>query len=143
MPRSVQLPTPRPSYESLLKRLRIPKSRQKELLAIMEDGSDAKMGASQADPVRTVKVEILRQTYRNGASKMGPYGSIIPPGTVGHTIAVHNGKRFVPIYVTKSMVGHKLGEFASAASANTRPAKAASRLKRESGRGLKAKVMTK
>ena len=37
--------------------------------------------------------------------------STITPEMVGHTIAVHNGKRFVPVYVTENMVGHKLGEF--------------------------------
>jgi large subunit ribosomal protein L2 len=39
--------------------------------------------------------------------------SVIPPEFVGHTIAVHNGNRFLPVYVTERMVGHKLGEFAS------------------------------
>ena len=37
--------------------------------------------------------------------------STITPEMVGHTIAVHNGKRFIPVYVTENMVGHKLGEF--------------------------------
>lgn len=38
--------------------------------------------------------------------------STIPPEFVGHTIAVHNGRKFIPVYVTEQMVGHKLGEFA-------------------------------
>lgn len=38
--------------------------------------------------------------------------SMITPDFVGHTIAVHNGKDFIPIYITENMVGHKLGEFA-------------------------------
>ena len=38
--------------------------------------------------------------------------STIIPDMVGHTIAVHNGKKFIPVYVTEQMVGHKLGEFA-------------------------------
>ncbi len=38
--------------------------------------------------------------------------STIPPEFVGHTIAVHNGRKCVPVYVTEDMVGHKLGEFA-------------------------------
>lgn len=37
--------------------------------------------------------------------------SIIIPEFVGHTLAVHNGKKFIPIYITENMVGHKLGEF--------------------------------
>jgi len=39
-------------------------------------------------------------------------GSMISPDFVGHTIAVHNGNKFIPVYVTENMVGHKLGEFA-------------------------------
>ncbi|MBI4391661.1 MAG: 30S ribosomal protein S19 [candidate division NC10 bacterium] len=38
--------------------------------------------------------------------------STITPEFVGHTLAVHNGKKFIPVYVTENMVGHKLGEFA-------------------------------
>ena len=38
--------------------------------------------------------------------------SMISPDFVGHTLAVHNGKKFLPVYVTENMVGHKLGEFA-------------------------------
>ena len=38
--------------------------------------------------------------------------STVVPEMVGHTIAVHNGKKFIPVYVTENMVGHKLGEFA-------------------------------
>ncbi len=38
--------------------------------------------------------------------------SVIPPEFVGFTIAIHNGNRFIPVYVTERMVGHKLGEFA-------------------------------
>ena len=37
--------------------------------------------------------------------------STIPPDMVGHTIAVHNGRKFIPVYLTENMVGHKLGEF--------------------------------
>ena len=37
--------------------------------------------------------------------------SVIIPDMVGHTLAVHNGKKFIPVYVTENMVGHKLGEF--------------------------------
>ena len=38
--------------------------------------------------------------------------SVISPDFVGHTIAVHNGNKFIPVYITENMVGHKLGEFA-------------------------------
>lgn len=39
--------------------------------------------------------------------------STITPEMIGHTLAVHNGKKFIPVYVTENMVGHKLGEFAA------------------------------
>ena len=38
--------------------------------------------------------------------------STITPEMVGHTVAVHNGKKFIPVYITENMVGHKFGEFA-------------------------------
>jgi small subunit ribosomal protein S19 len=38
--------------------------------------------------------------------------SLISPDFIGHTLAVHNGNKFIPVYVTENMVGHKLGEFA-------------------------------
>ena len=51
--------------------------------------------------------------------------STIHPEFVGHTIAVHNGKKFVPVYVTENMVGHKLGEFAATRTFKGHSAKAA------------------
>jgi len=39
--------------------------------------------------------------------------SVIPPEFVGHTVAVHNGNKFIPVYMTERMVGHRLGEFAA------------------------------
>src|SRR5437667_3115733 len=56
-------------------------------------------------------------TAMNAASEKKIYKtwsrrSTITPEMVGHTIAVHNGKKFIPVYVTENMVGHKLGEFA-------------------------------
>ncbi|MCG3115617.1 MAG: 30S ribosomal protein S19 [Candidatus Manganitrophus sp.] len=39
--------------------------------------------------------------------------STITPEMIGHTLAVHNGKKFIPVYITENMVGHKLGEFAA------------------------------
>ena len=42
--------------------------------------------------------------------------SVISPDFVGHTIAVHNGNKFIPVYITENMVGHKLGEFAGGGS---------------------------
>jgi small subunit ribosomal protein S19 len=49
--------------------------------------------------------------------------STIVPDMVGHTIAVHNGKKFVPVFITENMVGHKLGEFAPTRVFHGHPAK--------------------
>jgi small subunit ribosomal protein S19 len=51
--------------------------------------------------------------------------STILPEMVGHTIAVHNGKKFIPVYITEQMVGHKLGEFAPTRSFKGHGVKAA------------------
>jgi small subunit ribosomal protein S19 len=51
--------------------------------------------------------------------------STITPEMVGHTIAVHNGKKFIPVYVTENMVGHKLGEFSFTRSFKGHSVKAA------------------
>jgi len=50
----------------------------------------------------------------------------VHPDMIGHTIAVHNGKKFVPVYVTENMVGHKLGEFAATRQFKGHSMKAAS-----------------
>ena len=52
--------------------------------------------------------------------------STIVPEMVGHTIAVHNGKKFIPVYVTENMVGHKLGEFSFTRAFKGHSVKAAS-----------------
>jgi small subunit ribosomal protein S19 len=51
--------------------------------------------------------------------------STISPEMVGHTIAVHNGKKFIPVYVTENMVGHKLGEFSATRTFKGHSAKSA------------------
>ena len=59
-----------------------------------------------------VKIEALNKANDKKVVKTWARRSTIFPEFVGHTIAVHNGKKFVPVYVTENMVGHKLGEFA-------------------------------
>jgi small subunit ribosomal protein S19 len=59
-----------------------------------------------------VKIEALNRANDKKVVKTWTRRSTIFPEFVGHTIAVHNGKKFVPVYVTENMVGHKLGEFA-------------------------------
>jgi small subunit ribosomal protein S19 len=58
------------------------------------------------------KVEKLNDENKKAVVRTWSRSSTIFPQMVGHTIAVHDGRRHVPIYVTENMVGHKLGEFA-------------------------------
>lgn len=58
------------------------------------------------------KVEKARETNDKKAIKTWSRRSMILPDFVGFTFAVHNGKKFIPVYITENMVGHKLGEFA-------------------------------
>ena len=58
------------------------------------------------------KVDVLNASGEKKVIKTWSRRSTIIPDMVGHTIAVHDGRRHVPVYVTESMVGHKLGEFA-------------------------------
>jgi small subunit ribosomal protein S19 len=58
------------------------------------------------------KIQALNEKGEKKVIKTWARGSTIPPEFVGHTLAVHNGNKFIPIYVTENMVGHKLGEFA-------------------------------
>lgn len=64
------------------------------------------------DPKLLAKIEAMNEKGENTVIKTWSRASTIFPQMVGHTIAVHDGKRHVPIYITEDMVGHKLGEFA-------------------------------
>lgn len=64
------------------------------------------------DPKLQSKVEALNSSNQRTVVRTWARACTIFPGMVGHTIAVHNGRQHVPIYVTEQMVGHKLGEFA-------------------------------
>lgn len=57
------------------------------------------------------KVEIMNGSGKKSVIKTWSRRSTIIPDFVGHTIAVHNGNKFIPVYVTENMVMHKLGEF--------------------------------
>jgi small subunit ribosomal protein S19 len=71
------------------------------------------------------KVEALNKANDKKVVRTWSRRSTIHPEFVGHTIAVHNGKKFVPVYVTENMVGHKLGEFAATRTFKGHSAKAA------------------
>lgn len=58
------------------------------------------------------KVLDMNQANKKSVLKTWARASVISPDFVGHTIAVHNGNKFIPVYITENMVGHRLGEFA-------------------------------
>ena len=58
------------------------------------------------------KIQKLNESNKKEVVKTWSRRSTIYPEFIGHTIAVHNGKEFIPVYCTEDMVGHKLGEFA-------------------------------
>ena len=58
------------------------------------------------------KVIAMNEGGKKTVIKTWARASMISPDFVGHTIAVHNGNKFIPVYITENMVGHKLGEFA-------------------------------
>lgn len=60
----------------------------------------------------TVKVDVMNREGAKRVVKTWSRRSTILPEFVGHTFAVHNGRKFIPVFVTENMVGHKLGEFA-------------------------------
>jgi small subunit ribosomal protein S19 len=64
------------------------------------------------DPTLLERIDELNRTRQKKVLKTWARRSTIPPEFVGHTVAVHNGKKFIPVYVTENMVGHRLGEFA-------------------------------
>ena len=58
------------------------------------------------------KVETMNRAGDKKVIKTWSRRSTVVPEMVGHTLAVHNGRKFIPVYITENMVGHKLGEFA-------------------------------
>ncbi len=57
------------------------------------------------------KIELMNARNERNVIKTWARASTISPDFVGHTMAVHNGNKFIPVYITENMVGHKLGEF--------------------------------
>ncbi len=57
------------------------------------------------------KIEVMNRANEKKVVRTWSRRSTVHPDMVGHTIAVHNGKKFIPVYITENMVGHKLGEF--------------------------------
>ena len=63
-------------------------------------------------PVLLKRIQVMNAAGEKKIEKTWSRASVIFPDFVGHTIAVHDGRKHVPVYVTEDMVGHKLGEFA-------------------------------
>ncbi|HIE73160.1 MAG TPA: 30S ribosomal protein S19 [Flavobacteriales bacterium] len=57
------------------------------------------------------KIDAMNESGKNSVVKTWSRASMITPDFVGKTIAVHNGRQFMPVFITENMVGHKLGEF--------------------------------
>ncbi len=57
------------------------------------------------------KIDLMNEKNERNVIKTWARRSTIVPEFIGHTLAVHNGRKFIPVYVTENMVGHKLGEF--------------------------------
>lgn len=71
------------------------------------------------------KVDEMNESGKKKVIKTWSRSSMITPDFIGLTIAVHNGKQFIPVYVTENMVGHKLGEFAPTRTFRGHPLKKA------------------
>ena len=63
------------------------------------------------EPKLLKKIDLMNQKNERNVIKTWSRRSTISPDFIGHTLAVHNGRKFIPVYVTENMVGHKLGEF--------------------------------
>jgi small subunit ribosomal protein S19 len=78
-----------------------------------------------ADDHLVKKVAALNDKNEKKVVRTWSRRSTILPDFIGHTIAVHNGKKFIPVYITENMVGHKLGEFSPTRTFKGHSAKAA------------------
>ena len=64
------------------------------------------------EPKLLKKIEAMNRSGTKRVIRTWSRRSTVTPELVGHTLAIHNGKKFFPVYITENMVGHKLGEFA-------------------------------
>ena len=74
-------------------------------------GRSVKKGPFVSERLKA-RIEAMNQTMDKRMVRTWSRGSMVLPEFVGHTIAVHNGRKFLPVYISENMVGHKLGEFA-------------------------------
>ena len=64
------------------------------------------------DPKLLEKIKVMNESGKKKVIKTWSRQSMISPDFVGHTVAIHNGNKFIPVFIYENMVGHKLGEFA-------------------------------
>jgi len=76
------------------------------------------------------KIDAMNAENKKVVVKTWSRRSTIPPDFVGHTVAVHNGIKFIPIYISENMVGHKLGEFSPTRTFRGHGGKLAERMSR-------------
>ena len=88
-------------------------------------------GKAYCEPKLMLRILHQKETGERKVIKTYSRDSTIYPEFVGHTIAVHNGKTFVPVYITQEMVGHKLGEFAPTRTFRGHPDKSAKVVKKK------------
>ncbi|NBC26221.1 MAG: 30S ribosomal protein S19 [Bacteroidetes bacterium] len=69
------------------------------------------------------KIDQMNESGKKKVIKTWSRSSMVTPDFIGLTIAVHNGKQFIPVYITENMVGHKLGEFAATRTFRGHPLK--------------------
>ena len=89
------------------------------------------------DPVLRRRIEEMNRRSERKVMKTWSRRSTIVPEMVGHTIAVHNGKKFIPVYITENMVGHKLGEFAPTRTFRGHSARGSAMAAAEKATGMK------
>ena len=63
------------------------------------------------EPKLLKKIDVMNRSGTKRVIRTWSRRSLITPELIGHTLAIHNGKKFFPVYITENMVGHKLGEF--------------------------------
>ena len=85
------------------------------------------------EPSLMVKIQALNEKNEKKVFKTWSRRSTITPDFVGHTLAVHNGNKFIPVYITENMVGHKLGEFSFTRQFKGHSMKAATEVKASAG----------
>jgi len=78
-----------------------------------------------SDDYLVKKVAVMNEKNEKKVVRTWSRRSTIIPDFIGHTLAVHNGKKFIPVYITENMVGHKLGEFSPTRTFKGHAAKAA------------------